>query len=78
MKMAVYLVTQADAPKGALPNMVEARTAQQAIGHVARSKFAGKPLSTKEAVAWSKQGVEIETAGVDAPEAEAGLAEAAE
>jgi hypothetical protein len=61
--MAIYLVTQADAPEGTLPRMVEARVAQQAIGHVARSQFSATPLSTKEAVAWSKKGVDIEEAG---------------
>jgi len=61
--MATYLVTQPDAPKGTLPNMVEARTAQQAINHVARGKFGAKPLTTREALTWAKEGVELEIAG---------------
>jgi hypothetical protein len=64
--LATYLVTQTDAPKGAMPNMVEARTAQQAINHVAKGKFGAQVLTTREAVSWAKQGVDIETAGGDA------------
>jgi len=63
--MATYLVTQPDAPKGTLPNMVEARTAQQAINHVAKGKFGAQVLSTREAVSWAKQGVDIEIAGAE-------------
>lgn len=69
--MATYLITQVDAPEGTLPNMVEARTAQQAINHVARGKFGAQVLSTREAVTWAKQGVDIETAGADAGDGEA-------
>jgi hypothetical protein len=45
--------------------MVEARTAQQAINHVAKGKFGAQVLSTREAVSWAKQGVDIEIAGAE-------------
>ena len=57
--MATYLVTQPNAPKGTKPVMVEARTKQQAIGHVARDQFDATALSTKEALSWAKQGVDF-------------------
>jgi len=68
--MATDLITQTDAPEGTLPNMVEARTAQQAINHVARGKFGAQVLSTREAVTWAKQGVDIEIAGGEQAEGE--------
>jgi hypothetical protein len=61
--MAVYLVTREGSAEGEKPRMVEARTKTSAIAHVARSTFAAEPISTKTAVGWSKQGVEIEEAG---------------
>lgn len=63
--MAVYIVTQEGAADGTKPRMVEARTKTAAIAHVARTSFAAEPISTKEAVNWSKQGVEIEEAGAE-------------
>jgi hypothetical protein len=68
--MAVYLVTQTDAPEGTLPNMVDAYNAKQAINHVSRGKFGAQALSTREAASWSKRGVEIEVAGSEPSEAE--------
>ena len=72
--MATYLVTQANAPDGTMPVMVEARTGQQAISAVTRDKFGAKALSTKEALAWAKQGVEYMDLSAEAEE----VAEAAE
>lgn len=68
--MATYLVGRKDAAKGEKPRMVEARTQASAIAHVARTSYSATPLTTKEAVAWTKEGVEFETAGEDAPEVE--------
>lgn len=58
--MAVYLVTREGANPDELPRMVEARLKSQAINHVAGQMFAATPVSTREAVAWSQKGVEIE------------------
>jgi len=66
--MATYLIVQADAPEGTLPSMVEARTKQQAINHVSANKFGAQVLSTREALSWAKQGVELEIAGEGAGE----------
>lgn len=63
--MAVYLVTREGAAEGEKPRMVEARTKAQAIAHVARSSFGAEVLSTKAAVGWTKEGVEIEEAGAE-------------
>lgn len=60
-----YLVTREGADEGELPRMVEARTANSAIAFVARNSFAAAPVSTKQAVEWSKKGVEIEEAKSD-------------
>lgn len=57
--MATYLVTDKDAPEGTLPKMVECRAKSQAISAVAGERFTATPLSTKEAVTWAKQGVEL-------------------
>ena len=65
--MAVYLVTREGAAEGEKPRIVEARTKTQAIGHVARNTFAAEPISTKAAMSWAKEGVELEDAS---PEAE--------
>lgn len=58
--MAVYLVTREGADKDELPRMVESRTAAGAINHVAKKVYGAQALSTREAVAWSQKGVEIE------------------
>ena len=58
--MAVYLVTNKKAPEGTLPRMVEVRTAASAISHVARDEYGTTPISTAQAVSWSKKGVELE------------------
>jgi len=68
--MAIYLVGRADAAKGEKPRMVEARTAASAIAHVARNSFSAVPLSTKEAIAYTKQGVDLEEAGEALPATE--------
>lgn len=60
--MAVYLVTREGAAEGEKPRLVDARTKTQAIGHVARSSFAAEPVSTKTAMGWAKEGVELEEA----------------
>ncbi len=60
--MAVYLVTRENAEEGEKPRMVEARTKVAAIAHVARTSFGAEPISTKAAVGWSKEGVDIEEA----------------
>ena len=49
--------------------MVEARTKQQAIGYVARDKFEATALTTKEAISWTKQGVDLIDLSAE-PEAE--------
>lgn len=66
--MAIYLVTQAGAPEGTKPRMIEARTKPAAIAFAARSTFGAEPLSTKEALNWAKQGVELEEATTAAEE----------
>lgn len=66
--MAVYLVTRDGAGPDEKPRMIEARTKPAAIAFAARSTFGAEPLTTKEAVNWSKQGVEIEDAS--APDSE--------
>lgn len=63
--MATYLVTQEGAAEGTKPRMVEARTKTAAIAHVARTSFGALPISTKEAVNWAKQGVELEDANAE-------------
>ena len=63
------MVTQPEAPEGTLPVMVEARTKQQAIGYVARDKFEATALTTKEAISWTKQGVDLIDLSAE-PEAE--------
>jgi hypothetical protein len=65
--IAVYLVTREDAAEGEKPRLVEARTKVAAIAHVARTSFAAETVSTKAAMAWAKEGVELEEAS---PEAE--------
>ena len=65
--MATYLVTREGADDGEKPRIVEARTKQSAIGHVARTSYNAEPISTKAAMAWAKEGVELEEAN---PEAE--------
>ena len=65
--MATYLITREGAPEGEKPRIVEARTKQSAIGHVARNSFNAEPISTKAAMAWAKEGVELEEAN---PESE--------
>ena len=57
--MATYLVTDKDAPEGTLPTMVECRAKSQAISAVAGKRFDATPLTTKEAVAFAKQGVDL-------------------
>ena len=68
--MAVYLVGREGATKNEKPRMVEARTAASAIAHVARNSFSAVPLGIKEALAYSKQGVDLETAGEEVAPAE--------
>lgn len=58
--MATYLVTNKNAPEGTLPRMVEARTAASAVSHVARDEYGATPISTAQAVSWSKKGVDLE------------------
>lgn len=53
--MAVYLVTQANAPEGTKPRLIEARTAPAAIAFAARSTFGAQTLTTKEALKWSRE-----------------------
>lgn len=64
--MAVYLVTREGAEEGEKPRMIEARTKPAAIAFAARSSFGAEPLTTKEAVTWAQQGVEIEEANPEA------------
>lgn len=56
--MAIYLVTQ----DGGTPRMVEARTRVSAISHVARDTFNASALSMKEAIEWTKKGLDLEEA----------------
>lgn len=63
--MATYLVTQEGSPQGTKPRMVEARTKASAIAHVARTSFDAVPLSMKEAINWTKEGVDLEEAGAE-------------
>lgn len=63
--MAVYLVTRDGAAEGEKPRMVEARTAASAIAFVARDTFGAEPLSLKQAVAFTKEGIEIEEVKAD-------------
>jgi hypothetical protein len=48
--------------------MVEARTKTAAIAHVARTSYAAEPISTKAAVQWAKEGVDLEEAKADETE----------
>lgn len=66
--MAIYLVTRKDAPEGEKPRMIEARTKPAAIAFAARSSFGAEPLTTKEALSWAKQGIELEEATTAAEE----------
>lgn len=68
--MAIYAVTRANAPKDEKPRMVEARMGSQAISHVVGTMFSAKAVTTKDAIALSKEGVELETAGEEAGGAE--------
>lgn len=61
--MAVYLVTREGAEEGEKPRMVDARYKASAINHVAGSMFSATPLSTREALTWAKQGIELEELG---------------
>lgn len=63
--MACYLITREGAVEGEKPRIVEARTKVAAIAHVARSSFAAETISTKAAMTWAKEGVELEEAGAD-------------
>lgn len=63
--MAVYLITREGAAEGEKPRIVEARTKVSAIAHVAKTSFAAETISTKAAMAWAKEGVELEEAGAD-------------
>lgn len=60
--MACYLVTRENAAEGEKPRIVEARTKAQAVGFVARDSYAAVPISTKAAMAYAKEGVELEYA----------------
>lgn len=64
--MATYLVTREGAPEGEKPRLVDARTKTAAIAHVARTSYNAEPVGLKTALAWSKQGVELEEAKADA------------
>lgn len=61
--MAVYLVGREGAGPDEKPRIVEARTAASAIVHVAKKQFAAQVITTKEAMQYAAQGVELETAG---------------
>lgn len=63
--MAIYLVGREGADETEKPRMVEARTASSAIAHAARTSFSAVPLSPKELIAYTKKGIELETAGED-------------
>ena len=67
--MAVYLVSQKDAPEGVKPRMIEARTAPSAIAFAARSTFGAQTLTTKEALSWASEGIELEDANAEKTEA---------
>ena len=58
--MATYIVTREGAAEDELPRMVEARNQAAAIAHVARSSYTAMPISTKQAVDFSKRGVDLE------------------
>lgn len=64
--MAVYLVGREGATEEEKPRIVEARTAASAIAHVAKKTFAAQVISTKVAMTYAAQGIELETAGGDA------------
>lgn len=66
--MAVYLVGREGAGEEEKPRIVEARTQASAIAHVARTSYSAVPLTTKEAMAWAKKGIDCETAGEETPE----------
>lgn len=57
--MAVYLVTG----PGDTQRLVDARLQSQAINHVAKDILKVKVVTTKEAMALAKDGVELEEAG---------------
>lgn len=61
--MTTFLVTREGAADGEKPRMVEARSKAQAIGFVARKSLTAEPVSMKAAISWTKEGVELETAG---------------
>ena len=63
--MAVYLVGREGAGPDEKPRIVEARTAKSAIAHVARNSFGAQVISTKQAMEYAKQGVELESASGD-------------
>lgn len=58
--MAIYVVTEAEAPEGAKPRMVKSRTKQQAISHVVGDRFKAEPLDTERAISLAAEGVVLE------------------
>lgn len=61
--MAVYLVGREGAGPEEKPRIVEARTAMSAIVHVAKKTLGAQVISTKQAMQYAAQGVELETPG---------------
>ncbi len=66
----VYCVQSADEFR-----LVEATSKQAALRHVAASKFSVNRVSEKTLIAAMRDGVQIELAGAEEPEAEAATAE---
>lgn len=61
--MAVYLVGREGATEGEKPHIVEARTAASAIAHVGRRTLAAEPITTRTAMMYAAQGIELGNGG---------------
>lgn len=61
--MGVYLVGREGATEDEKPHIVEARTAASAIAHVGRKTLAAQTITTRQAMTYAAQGIEMETAG---------------
>lgn len=65
--MAIYIVGREGADEGEKPRMIEARTAASAVAHAARTAYSAVAISAKQTIAYTKQGIELETAGEAVP-----------
>lgn len=61
--MGTYLVKRVGAPDDEKPRVVEAGQKATALNFVAKSSFTADLITTREAMALGRDGVELETAG---------------